>query len=409
MIDRASIEAAWATIAHLLDPVHQDAEADALLRNPEAESPGIEAAIVHMGLVDRTMGGAIQALGYDFAADPLLWTRANEATLQARCLQQLSSWWKVNPQDAALLQDVVVRTSFGTSYGFATPQHIIVAPVHFVIVPYVYQELLMLSARAFDEALGRGEDKAWSALANSDTGIAPSMPPAMRRLFARLLTDHAFHPAEPGDNPTDALMARSEILCPDGNSYEPYTLESHLSYSALDYALSHELAHRVLHAINPDFAIDQALEQAADLIGFRFFACSWGWRDDIFEGAPLSEGGRILLGPLWFFYSASMFFTLRSLLAARVAEFAPGSALARRLAFKGEPLLALTERWHRVKGLLAQYAEVAAVFGAPLSKLDGIILDHLTIALSGFTDALQGWVEAIPEADILFAAELPEI
>jgi hypothetical protein len=43
------------------------------------------------------MGGAVSALGYGFAADPLLWTRANEATLQARCLQQLSSWWKINP------------------------------------------------------------------------------------------------------------------------------------------------------------------------------------------------------------------------------------------------------------------------------------------------------------------------
>jgi hypothetical protein len=53
LIDRATIEAAWATITHMLDPVHQDVEADALLRNPELEVLGIEAAIAHMTLVDQ--------------------------------------------------------------------------------------------------------------------------------------------------------------------------------------------------------------------------------------------------------------------------------------------------------------------------------------------------------------------
>lgn len=409
MIDRATIEAAWATIAHMLDPVHQDIEADALLRNSVLEVPGIEAAIAHMALVDQTMGGAVSALGYGFAADPLLWTRANEATLQARCLQQLSSWWKINPQDAPLLQDVVVRTTFGTSYGFATPQHIIVAPVHFVIVPYVYQELLMLSARAFDEAIGRGDDKGWQLLANGGAKMGSTMPPAMRRLFARLLTDHAFHAAELGDNPTDALMARSALLCLDDKPYEPHALESHLSYSALDYALSHELAHRALHAINPDFAVDQALEQAADLIGFRFFACSWGWRDDIFEGAVLSEGGRILLGPLWFFYSTTLIFTMRGILAERARQLVPTSGLARRLSVQGEHLPALVERWTLVQALLAQFTEVTAGFGAPLLDSDAAVIDQLTIALADFTEAIPRWINAIPEADILFAAGLPEI
>jgi hypothetical protein len=80
-----------------------------------------------------------------------------------------------------------------------------------VIVPYVYQELLMLSARAFDEALGRGHDKGWQLLAGGGAEAGAAMPPAMRRLFARLLTDHAFHAAEPGDNSTDTLRLNSRV------------------------------------------------------------------------------------------------------------------------------------------------------------------------------------------------------
>ena len=76
MIDRAAIDAGWSRIAPMLDPVHGDREADALLRNRTVEQPGIERAIAH---IDRTDTGALDALGHDFTRDALTWRRASEA------------------------------------------------------------------------------------------------------------------------------------------------------------------------------------------------------------------------------------------------------------------------------------------------------------------------------------------
>lgn len=59
--------------------------------------------------------------------------------------------------------------------------------------------------------------------------------------------------------------------------------------------------------------------------------------------------------------------------------------------------------------MLAQYAEVTAGFGAPLLDSDAAVLDQLTTALADFAESIPRWVDAIPEADILFAATLPEI
>lgn len=413
MIDRAAIDAAWGRIAHQLDPVHGDAEADALLRNRGIEQPGIEHAIDHIALINRTELGAIDALGYGFARDPGVWRRASEAVYQARALQQLSHWWTMNPDDAPALGNVVLRHTFATSFTFGTPQHIIDRvgePIHFVIVPFVYGELLMLSAKALNTMLAGNEvSDAWAVLLGTATPDNAIVPPAMKQLFARLLSDHAFHAAEPGDNPTVALKANSDWLDYDEGDRAPGALETHLSYAALDFAIAHELGHRILHFLKPDTPRGPLLEEGADLIGARLFAASWGWRDDIFEGCPLSEGGRVLLGPIWFFYSAQILFTLQGLLGERMHAVEPDSPLARSRKKPAQHLALIVDRWSRQKAVLNQYAEVFTAFGADQAGSDGLILDRLAAALDALVVALPAWVAQIPEEDLHFAARMPAI
>lgn len=413
MIDRAAIEAAWNRIAHMLDPVHGDAEADMLLRNRAFEQEAIDHAVAHIDLINRADIGAIDALDYGFARDPLVWRRGSEAVYQARALQQLGHWWALNPADAPALGNVVLRHSFATSFSFGTPQHVIDAvdePIHFIIIPFVYTELLMLLAKALNSMLAGSEDgDAWAAMLSDEAADRVTVPPALKQLFARILSDHAFHPAEPGDNPTVSLKAQSDWLDYDEGDRVPGALETHLAYSALDFAIAHELGHRILHFMKPDTPSGPMLEEGADLIGIRLFAASWGWRDDILEGCPLSEGGRVLLGPIWFFYSAQLLFTLQELLGERTAAVAPEARLARARGKPAHHLSLIVDRWSRQKTVLNQYAEILGAFGAGISEQDGIVLGRLVVTLEAFSDALPDWVAQIPEDDIRYAAALRAI
>lgn len=410
MIDRAAIEAAWNRIAHRLDPVHGDVEADALLRNHTVESAAIAHALNHIELINRTDMGAIDALGYDFVRDPLIWRRGSEVAYQARALQQLSHWWSINPEDAPALGSVVLRHTFATSFSFGTPQHIVDAEgeqIHFVVVPFVYGELLMLTAKAFNTMLAGNETSdGWAMLVEARDFDASAAPPAIKQLAARMLTDHAFHAAEPGDNPTVALKAQSNWLHYEEDDQRPGALEAHVSYAALDFAIAHELGHRILHFLKPDMPSGPMLEEGADLVGFRLFAASWGWRDEIFEGCPLSEAGRVLLGPIWFFYSAQLLFTMHGLLGERTRAIAPNAALARTTAKQMQHLGLLVDRWSRQKAVLDQYSEVLQSFGADIAATDGELIDRLTTAMAMFMGTLPDWISQIPENDIRFAALL---
>lgn len=394
----------------MLDPVHGDAEADALLRSRAVEQNVIDQAVAHIDLVNRTDSGAVDALEYGFARDPLVWRRGTEAIYQARALQQIGHWWALNPADAPALRNVVLRHTFATSFSFGTPQHVVDAvgePIHFIVIPFVYTELLMLSARALNAWLAGSEgDDAWVGLIADITVDGTVVPSAMKQLFARILSDHAFHAAEPGDNPTVALKAQSDWLDDDGGDRAPGALEIHLSYSALDFAIAHEIGHRILYHLDPDAPSGPILEQSADLIGIRLFAASWGWRDDILAGCPLSESARVLLGPIWFFYSAKLLFRLQQLLGERTAPLTPLSPLARAGTKPAHHLALIVDRWTHQKTLLGHYAEILNAFGAGISETDNSILARFAEALEAFAEALPHWVAQIPERDIRFAASL---
>lgn len=412
MIDRAAIDAAWDRVAHQLDPVHGDAEADALLRDHATERPGIECAIEHIELVNTTDGGAIDALGYGFAHDPLVWRRASEAVYQARALQQLGHWCSINQADSPALVNVVLRQTFATSFAFGTPRHVVDAvaePIHFVVVPFAYAELLMLSAKTLNALIAGDEaSDAWAVL-SATVSDAAAPPPAMRQLLARLLTDHAFHASEPGDNPTAILQAHSTWFEYDEGDRAPGALETHLSYAALDFAIAHEIGHRILHHLAPDTPGGLLLEEGADLVGLRLFAASWGWRDDVFEGCPLSDGGRVLLGPIWFFHSASVLLTLQRLLGERLHAVAPTAPLAKARHKPARHLATVVERWSRQKAILAQYAEIADAHGAISDGRDAEVLRRLAAALDALARALPRWVEQIPEEDLRFCAAMRAI
>lgn len=394
----------------MLDPVHGDAEADFLLRNRSVERDVIDQAVAHIDLINRTDNGAIDALQYDFARDPLLWRRGSEAVYQARALQQIAHWWALNNADAPALVNVVLRHTFATSFSFGTPQHIVDIlgePIHFIVIPFVYGELLMLSSKALNSMLsGSEEADGWEAMLAEKAVDRTVVPPAMKQLFARILADHAFHAAEPGNNPTALLKSQSDWLVYDEGERVPGALETHLSYSALDFAIAHELGHRILHFLEPNTPSGPVLEESADLIGSKLFAASWGWRDDILKGCPLSEGARVLLGPIWFFHSAQMLFTLQQLLGDRTAEVAPQAPLAKARSKPAKHLTFIVDRWSRQKATLGQYAEIIAAFGAGLSEQDRAIVAKLADTLEGFTAALPQWVTQIPEDDIRFAASL---
>lgn len=410
MIERRDVELAWNSIAHQFDPIHGDSEGDALLRNPDAERAGIRSALDHIELVDRIEGGALEGLGYQFVRDETVWSRASEAVFQARALQQILHWIKLNPEDAPALDNVVVRQTFSTSFAFATPQHVAVGAIHFVVIPFVYTELLMMSAKALNEMLAGDEaGDAWAAMASGKPWDATQAPGALRQLIARMLSDHAFHAAEPGENAMSRLQAASGWLRRDESREAPGALETHLSYAALDFAIAHEIGHRVIQFAKPDTPSGPMLEEAADLIAIRLFAGSWGWRDDIFDGCPLGDGGRILLGPIWFFYSAQLLFMLRALLAARVVAIAPQSPLAATLRQRDRHLTKIIDRWSNQQTLLAQLSLGFEAFGAPMSQADGQILGVLATALETLTEAVPRWIGEIPDEDLAFAAAMPAI
>lgn len=411
MIDRERIEAAWNRIAHTLDPLHADAEADALLRNREVEASGIADALRHIDLIDRTSGGAVGELGYGFVREAGIWRRANEAVFQARVLQQLTRWATLSPDDCNLLSGVVVRHTFATGFAFGTPQHIPADDIHFVVVPFAYLELLMLSAKTLNAAIaGSEEGDAWAPLEGATKVHWPAVAPGpLKQLIARILTDHAFHAAVPGENPTDALkQAFGWFDYSDGNR-SAGKLETHVSYSALDFALAHELGHRMIHSAATKATGGLELEILADTTGFHLFAASWGWRDDILEDAPIGLAGRVLLGPIWFFFSAALLFTLRSLLGQRMQSVVPHSSAAFDLSKPNEHVALINQRWGEQKHVLDQYASALEETGGDITDEDQRVLARLCDEASAFTDALPEYVRGIPDEAIAFAANLARI
>lgn len=398
----AGLLAAWAEVASLHDPVADDPEATAVLRDPEEHRDAIEAAIANMRLADGICGEGLTAMGYDACFEPALWRRGGEAALQARLLQVVCMWFRAQPQDAVLLSDVLVRGTFDADYSLATPYLMLHGGVNFLVVPFVYGEFLMLFARALAQWLAPDDGAdAWGALAGGAVpSRSPGPPPAFRQLVARIVTSDRFEPLDGGPNPVDMLREEGGWFATASEDGEPSPLEFALGYCGLDFALCHELAHRVAGHLSGPRGDPLPEEVEADDIGLRLFGASHAWRDELIEDAPLSPGARILLGPVWFFHSASLLLTLKSLLGARLERVAPAADLVRILRKERAHLATVATRWHAQTLRLAEWRERDAGWTAA----DSATLTALATACERFVQLTVGWIEGIADDELRRAA-----
>jgi uncharacterized coiled-coil protein SlyX len=124
------------------------------------------------------------------------------------------------------------------------------------------------------------------------------------------------------------------------------------------------------------------------------------------EDAPLSETGRILLGPLWFFYTAQLLFVIQSMLSARHdALNITGNHMA-RIVQNQRHLDTLQARWASQKRTLTEYISVLASHGQAPSDDDMRTLDRLLRRLREMVDHVSLWVGDIPNDSLVFASAL---
>lgn len=402
----AEVAAAWSELADSYDPVEADSAATALLRDSAEHDAPIAAALEHIRLVDQTEGGSLIPTGYGFCFERQLWRRGIEAVLQARVLQQVLVWLRLKPEDSPALRNIVVRHTFHTDLGYASPLYVPHGRFTFIVVPFVFQELLLLcSAMLSQWSSSASLDGGWSTLLGPVQAqcLKTSPPPAFRKLVARLLTDAAFDVQSPDENSVAVLSDSPGWFSGIDESSEPTSVESVLAYGALDFALAHELGHCFPPGNN---ATPLQTEQAADLAGLRLFAASWGWRDEILESCPLSEGARVLLGPLWFFYTSSFLFSLKRRLAQRVERDLGREAKFLSDAEEATHLSVLAERWQSVQGWLSGYIANVKRLAGPISETDEQALVHFVAHQESLMLSTERWVAELPTECLRRAVDL---
>lgn len=402
----AEVATAWAEIADLYDPVDADPVATQVLRDASEHEGPIAAALEHFKLVDAAEGQLLSSLGYDFCFERRLWRRGIEAVLQARVLQQVLVWAKLAPKDRAALENIVVRHTFHADLSFATPLLRRHGRFNFIVVPFVYQELLLLSAATLAQtACPRGAADAWELLDGSSTDATSNTPPPppFRKLVARVLTSPAFDASSSAENPVSALSMSSGWFSGVDTAADPTDMESVLAYSAQDFALAHEIGH-CLSAGDAETYL--RTEQAADLSGLRLYAASWGWRDELLEGCPLGQGARVLLGPIWFFFSAGLLYSIKHAIARRVVRELGCDASALSDADEASHLAALAHRWHGVNVWLSAYGSEVMRLSGPISALDELRLHVLTRRLESLSLSANRWVLELPLESLRHAFNL---
>lgn len=401
---------AWAEIAIYYDPTEGDPAADALLKNPLEHDETVEGALDHIRMLDRHEGNLLGPMDYEFCLDRRLWRRGLEAVLQARVLQQVLVWGHRSPADRAALRGIVVRLTFDTNFCYAPPlirQH---KGINFVVMPFVYQELLLLPAAALAELhASRSDGDCWHLLTDPLTGLSGDAPPprSFRKLVARMITSKAFDPNIDGENPVAFLSRASPwFMGVDDDAPDPEDIVTVLGYSAQDFALAHEIGHCASEDGGSEEGGIQA-EMAADLAGFRLFAASWGWRDEVLEGCPLQSTARILLGPIWFFFTASLLAGIRQGLLNCVAtrldcfdtEFLGGTE-------DEAHVNALTSRWQKVRLNLNAFGEEVLKLGGSFTEQDVSRLANLVEAIDDLTSRIGSWLNSMPDQDLLEAVRL---
>lgn len=400
---------AWTKFAELSDPTHSDPMAVELLRSPAEHAELIEQALEHIRLVDKHEGSLLGSLGYDFLFTSSLWRRGNEAVLQARAMQQVLCWVHRHPADNGCFPNIVARHTFEANFLYSAPRLRQWDGINFLLMPYVYQELLLLPAAALFQTLcvAAPLTAPWGFLDAPlpTASFAGTTPCSLRKLIARVITSNAFDPSMDGENPVAYLSRDSEwFVGIDDEASEPSSLEDVLAYSGQDFAIAHEIGHCATESIKLPYLEAEAL---ADRVGMGLFATSWGWRDEVLDSCPLGQGARIFLGPIWFFFTARLLYKLRGILANRIsASFSCDLSFLLGEADDAEHLATLAARWSHVASYLSQYAQEIEGQVGVLSELDVHRVDGLVSTLSSFDEAMPTWVASIPDECLFKAIKL---
>jgi hypothetical protein len=410
LVSSEDVISSWAAIEHLYDPIAAEDDAKASLHEPARHTEGIEEAIKHIDLIDTEHNGVLSRLGYDFCRETRVWRTTTEAVLQARALQQIAACCHATGRDDSRLARVVVRHTFDPRFHMPTPSWIPhpASGLAFIVMPFVYQEILLLTAKSVVQfATGSSDGNAWAVLEGNDSpdeGAYKPAPPALRQFIARLLTAEAFDPIVLGENPFSRLRALSPWFAEASETVgEPTPFEISMAYSAQDFSISHELGHSLTDAYQVDAADLLQIEMAADEAGFGLYAVSWGWRDEILESTPLSQAARIVLGPLWFYFTATMTFTLMTLVAARVATVSPANMRSFSDKSHLNHIEQLARRWQGISDLLNRHTTLVKSSSGEFREEDEKRLARLVEMLDVFASSLQPWVASIPETDLLAA------
>lgn len=399
------IERVWAEAAakYGLDPVVNDRRAsEALFRQPfDLES--LPATLAAMEIVREKTPAFFDAHDYDWAFGPAVWQKSLEANFQSRSFQHLSMLHRSPFRDPAWQLDrVVVRYAFQTDALTASPFHLEHDGLHFITVPFVFNETLMLLFAAFLETIG-GQSVGWAALEEGDgSGDGTRISPYLKHLFLRMLTTDGFHPSAPGEPPMD-VVKREVAWFADAEEVEgaPGPIMDHLTMSLIDYALAHELGHRLLDHRGvtrlADLDARVTAEIDADRVGFQLFTTSWGWRDELMDDAPLGQLARIMLGPLCFTIFERWYASARSGLAAAClkAGVEPGFDLASLETRRQESEARMRATFKAVSTHQAQ----CIAKGASFTEGDNRRIDLLTRRMVAFLgNILQQAGSVLPEA-----------
>lgn len=406
-----AIRAEWTTAVIGLDPIFFHAEARRFIVDPAVEAARIRTAIAHEAVLRPAAPDFFATVDYDWAFDPASWDRGIDAVFQMRVLQMLSALhghpWARFDLDFARI--VVRRVDSVTAFD-CSPRLVRAPSLRFVVMPFVFSELAGLLLRGFAEWIGRDARADWDALIGPAADEIGECPPSLRQAIARMLTDSAFDLFSPIEQPAWTLRRMTPWFAGAREFHETgenNLAEAHLSHALHDFALAHELGHAVLghgRAIPGEDRIGREL--AADDLAMQLYAKSWGWRDDLLDGAPLGQAPRNLLGPIMFVWfcewQLTLVFACTALLRERMSE-------AQRGHFR-----ALGQVWHveqqrRSQVLLrlaADYPAAVIAQGGHFPVANAIALGNLQQNMGRFATNIGRWVLDIPASTIHVVGEL---
>ena len=146
-------------------------------------------------------------------------------------------------------------------------------------------------------------------------------------------------------------------------------------------------------------------ERDADAMGFALYNLSWGWRDDVLDGAPLNQGPRILLGPLMFHLFIRWHIALRQ--GLMLVRLKSGETLNTDT-IRGE----VADAESRAKTTFAQlnaYERMIRDRGAKFTDQDSALIQMIAASGSAFALAIVRSALSIPEADLRIALDVSNV